>query len=121
MKKLLALFFTFLSCSYLSGQYYGTLEIPEDRVNTWIPKITLEYQGIYHFGEGDTESKLRLFFAGGMKIAQLVQGYWEDSTGIWKLKYTNLTNVKIDKQGIFSSDQFTGRFIRFSESSYKGL
>ncbi|WP_421753734.1 YARHG domain-containing protein [Croceimicrobium sp.] len=121
MKIHLAVVLTFISCSYLSGQYYRTFEIPEDQINTWIPKISLEYQGIYHFGESESESSLRLFFEGKMIVGQISQGYWEDSTGFWKLKYTNLTNVKIDKQGNFSSDQYSGRFVHFSENSHKGL
>jgi len=51
-------------------------------------------------------------------------GYWEEYTGFRRIKYINLTNIEIDKNGRFTSDQHTGQFIKYKTETgenYKGL
>jgi len=106
------------------AQYWGAEEINKFDLSLWIPKFELEYQGIYHFGESESESDFILFFSGDCIVGQIKNGYWEENTGIWKSNYKTLTNIKIDKQGKFTSDQHTGQFIRYKTENgdfIKGL
>ncbi|MGY6648324.1 YARHG domain-containing protein [Wenyingzhuangia sp. IMCC45574] len=120
-KSLLILLFI---SNLIQAQYWGAQEIKESDLSPWIPKFEIEYQGLYHFGESEGESNLNLFFTQKGIIAQITSGYWEEGTGFWKKTYKTLTNVKITKSGIFSSDQHNGRFIRYRTKSgeyIKGL
>lgn len=100
----------------------GALEISDSSIKSWIPKILIEYSGVYHFGEGESESELLLFYAGDKIISQIKEGYWK-GTGFWVWSYKNLTNIEISKSGLFSSDQYSGQFVSYfdNDSLYKGL
>ena len=123
MKHVIAILFSVFSAINLFGQNIGALEISDKNVKPWLPKLQLEYEGFYKFGESESESDLKLFFADSLIIGQVMQGYWEEGTGFWKWKYKNLTNIKIDKEGNFSSDQHSGQFVIYTDSTgvYKGL
>lgn len=111
-----------MSCTMFSfGQNMGTMEINDTALRAWLPKVEIEYAGIYHFGE--SESELRIFFSGALVIAQIKSGYWEDGTGSWKWKYENLSNIIIQKDGQFKSDKYSGQFViyRDSTSNHKAL
>ena len=104
------------------AQYWGGQEISESDLSPWVPKSEMEYQGSYHFGESEMESDLILFFTGGFKIGQIENGFWEKDTR--KRNFINLTNIKIDKTGKFTSDQHTGQFVNYraeNGSLYKSL
>ncbi|MEL0650452.1 YARHG domain-containing protein [Algibacter sp. TI.3.09] len=106
------------------AQYWGGQEISESDLMPWVPKFEMEYQGTYHFGESEMESNLNLFFSGGFIIGQVENGSWVDDTNQWKSNYINLTNIKIDKTGKFSSDQHTGQFVHYKTENgalYKSL
>src|SRR5690554_510370 len=123
MKYRLTIIFLIFSTIIVFGQNIGSLEISDGSLKPWIPKFEIEYEGTYHFGESESESDLKLFFADTTIIGQIRQGYWEENTGFWKWKYKNLTNIKIDKTGKFTSDQHTGKFVIYTDStnSAKGL
>lgn len=123
MKHLITISFLIISTIKLFGQNIGALEIPDDNVKPWLPKLQLEYEGFYKFGESESESDLKLFFLDTAIVGQVMQGYWEEGTGIWKWTFKNLTSIKIDKQGNFISDQHTGKFVTYTDSTgtYKGL
>lgn len=121
MRMLLILLFV---SNFCFGQYLGGQEINEANLSSWETKFEVEYTGIYHFGESESESDFHLFFSGDYIIGQIITGYWEKNTGAWKNKYITLTNIKIDKVGKFSSDQHTGKFIMYKNTSgkiFKGL
>ncbi|MFY7669473.1 YARHG domain-containing protein [Tenacibaculum sp. MEBiC06402] len=121
MRILLILFFT---SNLVFAQYLGSEEINESDLTIWIPKFEIEYSGTYHFGESESESNFNLFYSGGCIIGQIKYGYWEENTGFWKYNYITLTNISIDKNGKFTSDQHTGQFIRYKTESgdlIKGL
>ena len=106
------------------AQYWGGQEINESDLTIWVPKFEIEYAGTYHFGESESESDFHLFFSGDCIIGQVQNGYWEENTGIWKNNYITLTNISIDKKGNFTSDQHSGKFIRYRTESgelIKGL
>jgi hypothetical protein len=123
MKHLFAILILTISTINLFGQNIGALEISDENVKPWLPKFELEYEGFYKFGEGESESDLKLFFVDTVIVGQVMQGYWEDGTGIWKWSFKNLTNIKIDKQGKFTSDQHSGQFVTYTDrtGTYKGL
>lgn len=123
MKHVFTILILTISTINLFGQNIGTLEISDNNVNVWFPKLQLEYEGFYKFGESESESELKLFFVDTLIVGQVMQGYWEEGTGIWKCTFTNLTNIKIDKKGNFTSDQHKGKFVAYSDSTgtYKGL
>jgi hypothetical protein len=106
----------------LYGQNIGTKEISETDLTLWRVDSISQYEGIYHFGEGDG-SHLRLIYSDSVYTAQIKEGYWEDKTGIFKYKYTDLSNIKINEKGEFISDQHIGQFIFFESNSkkHKGL
>ncbi|MFN3404771.1 MAG: YARHG domain-containing protein [Cytophagaceae bacterium] len=105
------------------GQYIGALEIEDSSIRPWIPKLEVEYAGVYLFGESESESEVRLFFSGQETIGQIKTGYWEEGTGLWKWNFINLTNIRIDKAGNFKSDQSSGQFVVYNSDNreYKGL
>ena len=105
-------------------QYWGGQEINESDLTNWVTQFEIEYTGTYHFGESESESDLNLFFSGDLIIGQIKGGYWEEKTGIRKTNYINLTNISIDNEGKFTSDQHSGQFINYKMESgdfIKGL
>mgnify|MGYP005815411935 CR=1 FL=1 len=123
MKLVLTILIFTISTIDLLGQHIGVLEIFDENVTPWFPKTQLEYEGFYKFGESESESDLKLFFVDTLIVGQVMQGYWEEGTGAWKWTYKNLTNIEIDEKGNFKSDQHTGQFVTYTDSTgvYKGL
>jgi len=117
------IFFLFLF-NFSYAQYWGGQEVTESDLSPWLQKFQIEYAGIYHFGESEGESDFYLFFSGDYIIGQVKNGYWEESTSTLKSNYINLTNIKIDKEGKFTSDQHTGQFVKYKSENgklYKSL
>lgn len=108
-------------CNLSQGQNIGFETIDENKVSDWLPKLTIEYQGIYHFGDSESESTLVLFFAATEVTAQIKSGSWSKD-GKWTCKFRNLSNVNIENNK-FSSDEYTGNFVFYSEGDkrQKGL
>lgn len=100
-----------MASSSLYGQYLGFERIEDTDVRKWIPKFEFEYYGAYHFGDSEAESTLVLFPAGEEIIGQVQSGTWNDDASAWLNIYDNLSNVRIDAQGRFRSDQYNGRFV----------
>jgi hypothetical protein len=123
VKRILIISLLIISTIKLVGQNIGAMEIEDSAVRPWIPKFEIEYAGIYHFGESESESTLRIFYSGTLIIGQIQSGYWEKETGIWKGKYENLSNILIKKDGKFICDQYSGQFVIYSNhnSNSKGL
>ncbi|CAM1343121.1 YARHG domain-containing protein [Tenacibaculum amylolyticum] len=98
-------------------------DISEDQIKPWESKSLTAYEGFYKFGDSEFESDLRLFMVDSLIIGQVMQGYWEEGTEEWKWKYSNLTNIKINSEGKFTSDQTSGQFVTYKEGSEtsKGL
>ncbi len=96
-----------------SGQYLGHSPINDSDVTQWVPKFEIEYFGVYDFGDSEGESTLVLFGTGSETIAQIKSGRWNSDieTTDWISIYNNLTNVTIDKNGQFNSDQYQGEFV----------
>lgn len=103
--------------STINAQYVGIIEISKDKITTWTPKLEIEYAGIYHFGESENESELLIFFSGTKIIGQIKSGFWENESSLWKWKYENLKNIKIDKNGNFSSVNYIGKFVTFDDGN----
>ncbi|SRR5690554_1282100 len=122
--KVFSLFFFLIYFNSLSvGQNIGATEIEDSAVKPWLTKVHTEYAGVYHFGESESESNLKIFFSGPLIVGQIKSGYWEEGTGIWKWKYVNLSNIEIQKNGQFKSDQYNGQFVTYSSHKliHKGL
>ncbi|WP_458627070.1 YARHG domain-containing protein [Winogradskyella sp. PC D3.3] len=113
-----------LTSNFSFAQYWGGQEINPSDLTNWIPKFQSEYAGTYHFGESESESDFHLFFAGDCIIGQVHYGYWEENTDLRKSMYITLTNIKIDKDGNFTSNQHIGKFVTYKSESgtvYKAL
>lgn len=106
-----------LYSNFLCGQNIGTVEISEQAIHSWEVDDISEYEGFYKFGEGEGESDLKLFFADSIIVGQIMEGYWEDDTDFWKWRFKNLTNIKIDQNGLFTSDQHTGQFVTYLDTN----
>lgn len=115
MRKNLTLLLT-ISTSIVFGQYLGYSTINDSDVSKWLPKITVEYSGVYHFGDSEGESTLTLFYSGTEIVAQIKSGTWNSNATDWIWFYDNLTNVNIDKDGQFTSDQYSGEFVFYTGS-----
>lgn len=111
--KNLSLILLLLSHLSLSAQYVGTELIDEKQVYKWIPKLEIEYYGEYHFGESEAESTL--IFTGSS--AQIKSGEFKylDDKWQWVWHFKSLHNVKIEKGGIFYSDEYKGEFVYYTE------
>lgn len=114
-RKIIYLFLLF--CINANAQYIGSLEISKNNIKRWLPKLEIEYSGIYNFGESESESDLILFFSGNYLIGQIKSGYWEKGTSKWKWKYENLKNIKIDENGNFTSDKYSGQFVTYKDEN----
>jgi len=106
-----------LITSTVFGQYLGYSPINDSDVSKWIPKILLEYYGTYHFGDSEGESTLILFFSGSEIVAQVKSGTWNSDATDWIWLYDNLSNVNIDKNGQFTSDEYKGEFVFYNGGS----
>tara|TARA_R110001592_G_scaffold237306_14_gene496528 strand:+ start:84410 stop:85120 length:711 start_codon:yes stop_codon:yes gene_type:complete len=109
----------------LSSFSQDTQEIKEqiDTVEAWKEDSISKYSGFYVFGNGETESDLKIIVTEDLIVAQIMNGYWESGTDEWKWNYRNLSNVKIDSQGNFSSNKYSGKFITYKDDKFivKGL
>lgn len=112
MKQYLVLVFTLFLAINSFSQYIGGQEADTTKISNWIPKFELEYTGVYHFGESESESDFNLFISGDKIVGQVKKGFW-GVDGNWKSEFINLTNIKIDKNGNFTSDKNSGRFIKY--------
>lgn len=108
-----------LAVSTVFGQYWGDLPLDESEVSKWIPKLEIEYYGSYAFGYSESESTLTLFANGTEMIAEIESGTWNSDATDWIIKHEELTNVGIDKNGKFYSDQYKGEFVFWGGEKYK--
>jgi hypothetical protein len=115
MKNYILLFLIATTKLISYGQYIGIEEIEDSIVRPWVAKSEIEYSGVYHFGESESESSLKIFFIDTIIIAQISSADREEEKGGFKSKYKNLSNVKINRNGHFFSDQYSGQFVFYSE------
>lgn len=109
-----------LISTHTFGQWIGSDEIDAKNVQSWIPKLTLEYQGVYRFGDSESESTLLLFFSNGKVVAQIISGSWStvDNSLSWILNYENLIDVQINGNK-FSSNKTSGEFVTYDNGTEK--
>ncbi|HTJ50507.1 MAG TPA: YARHG domain-containing protein [Cyclobacteriaceae bacterium] len=98
------------------GQWIASEEIDKSKVQNWFPKLVIEYQGVYHFGDSESESDLVLIFVNGKVIGQIQSGSWSDSA--WVRMYENLGEIKIEGNR-FSSKKATGEFVTYDNGREK--
>ena len=96
------------------AQYIGFDQIDEEKVKPWIPKLTIEYDGVYHFGDSELESDLILLPTPTGYVAQIRSGEWSEDATEWILHYQNLSNIRIEGNRFFS-DQTDGAFVIYGE------
>lgn len=116
------------------GQNIENRNLDKDHISAWNVEDIKQYEGVYHFGEGDG-SNLTLIINNNDIIVQIrqsnywVRGGYAIETGEAciseldiKWEYKNLKKVKIIN-GKFYSDEFKGEFITYTDRSgtYKGL
>lgn len=96
--------------------------VDNDKVSPWIPKSTLEYQGVYHFGDSESESSLIILYNGSETVAQILSGEFSADGKLWITSGQNLSNVQIKGNQLYS-DQTNGNFVVYSgdEHPVKGL
>ena len=104
------------------GQRIGFQEIDNSKVTTWLPKLTIEYQYVYHFGDSEMESDFILLFGIDRYYAQIKSGSWSDDGKAWIWHFENLTNVRIEGNK-FYSDKTNGEFVIYDngQEKIKGL
>jgi hypothetical protein len=115
------LLMTFIS-TQVSGQWIASEEIDKTKVHKWSPKLTIEYQGVYHFGDSESESDLVLIFYQDKIIGQIKSGSWSADGKSWIWSYENLQNIKIEGNK-FTSDKASGEFVIYNngDENLKGL
>lgn len=110
-----------LSSTEAFGQYIASERIEETHLLSWNPKTTLEFQGVYHFGDSEWESDLVLFFGGDKFYGQLRSGAFSEDGTIWIWKYENMNDIEINGN-TFVSDKAHGEFVVYvKESKSYGL
>jgi len=103
------------------GQYIASERIDERHLTPWNPKTTLEFQGVYHFGDSEWESDLVIYFGGDRLYGQLRSGSFSEDGKTWSWKYENITDIKINGNA-FVSDKIHGEFVVYvNESKSNGL
>lgn len=112
--------FSFFS-THAFGQYIASERIDETHLLPWNPKTTLEFQGIYHFGDSEWESDLVLFFGGDKFYGQLRSGAFSEDGKAWIWRYENINDIKITGNTLIS-DKIQGEFVLYvNASKSKGL
>lgn len=104
------------------GQRIAFQEIDNSKVISWLPKLTIEYQYVYHFGDSEMESDFILLFGIDQYYAQIKSGTWSNDGKAWIWHYENLTNVRIEGNKFFS-DKTNGEFVIYDngQEKIKGL
>lgn len=102
------------------GQRIGFSEIDDSKVKPWIPKLTIEYQATYHFGESEMESEMVLIIGPRKNYAQIKSTHFNGKDWIWQ--YENLKDVKIEGNK-FYSNKTNGEFVIYDagNQNVKGL
>ena len=121
--KLVIIGLIFILISRLvSGQIIGFEKIDDSKVTPWFPKMKVEYQYVYHFGDSEMESDFILLFELDYYYGQIKSGTWSEDGKFWIWTYQNLTNIRIDKNK-FYSDQTNGEFVIYDNGhdKIKGL
>lgn len=83
-----------------------------------MPKFTIEYQYVYHFGYSEMESYFVLVFGLDKNYAQIKSGSWSDGGKAWIWYYENLTNVRIEGNK-FYSNKTNGEFVIYDNGQEK--
>ena len=102
-----------LSSTFLFCQ---PIMVPQDDngISPWVPKLQIEWEGGYRFGDSESESQLWVFFTSESDLPQMVieKGHWEERGEQfgWVITYEVLTNLKVLETGQFTSDQIQGMF-----------
>lgn len=106
----------------LIGQIIGFEKINDSKVTSWNPKLTVEYQYVYHFGDSEMESDFILIFGLDRYYGQIKSGTFSNDGKAWIWTYDNLTNIRIEKNK-FYSDQTNGEFVIYDngQEKIKGL
>jgi hypothetical protein len=104
-----------------SGQIFGSEKIDSSKVISWVPKFTMEYESVFHFGDSEMESDLILFACNNNWYAQIKYGTWSEE-GRWLCHFENLTNVRVVGTK-FYSDKTNGEFVVYIDGNerIKGL
>ncbi|QKX03667.1 YARHG domain-containing protein [Aquimarina sp. TRL1] len=95
-----------------NAQVIAFEEIDESDIINRSSDVIEDYEGVYQFGNSETASEIVLLFNGHSIIAQIKSGSWNTEKNQWVDTFENLTNTSI-KNGVFSSDQYQGRFITY--------
>jgi len=109
--KILLLIFVLTQIS-VHAQKIGFEEIDSSKVRPWLPKLTNEYQMVYHFGESEMESDFVLLICFGKYYAQIKSGQFSDDGKSYIWNFENLTNVRIEGNK-FYSDKTNGEFVQY--------
>ena len=104
------------------GQWIAGDKIDERKVEKWVPKLAIEYQGVYHFGDSENESDLILIFSTNKTIGQIRSGSFSTDGKLWIWNYETLEDIKIEGNK-FSSSSANGEFVTYDNGSerVKGL
>ena len=92
------------------GQRIGFDEIDDSKVKPWVPKLEIEYQATYHFGDSEMESEMIIIIGPKKIYAQIKSGSWSNNGKDWVWQYENLTGVRIDGNK-FYSNKTNGEFV----------
>ena len=123
MKNLLVLIVLLMLTIPLTGQYLNWTPIDESNIKEWKSEVLSVYLGVYRFGDSEGESTLVLFDTGEKILGQIQTGKWtgEGDKIKWVIDYANLSNVAIAENGAFSSDQYRGAFVVYTEEEKEPL
>jgi len=104
------------------GQQNTFKGVDDSKINPWLPKLEIEYQAVYHFGNSELESNLILIGTLDKWYAQIVSGHWTDNGRAWIRQYENLNNVRVEGNK-FYTDKTNGEFVCYDsgEKQIKGL
>ena len=100
------------------GQMIASETIDESKVNSWTPKLMTEYQGVYHFGDSESESDLLLIISLDKICGQIRSGSWSADGKSWIWTYENINDIKIEGNK-FTSGKTNGEFVSYDNGAEK--
>ncbi len=100
------------------AQRIGFEEIDGSKVSAWSARSPSDYQGVYRFGDSESESDLVVLVTESGVFVQKRFGSFTDGGRSWIFEYRNMANARIEGRTFYAGD-VKGEFAVYDDGSEK--